>query len=359
MDNKEKTIETEFSEHFPYDSKNNFNWEIISVSKDDLNKRCVYCGINKKDKNDCIYVKQFKLFPNQDCDNKQILNEIYFLTLLQNGNYFVKLNDILINEECKNIFLIFLGNTVSLNKLISYKEIDYLSNNDLIKYIIYQIACGLYFLHYNGIIHNDIKPSNILIDENGGIEICDFGSVGYKGENVNSYTRYYAPPELLNGNYKRDEKSDTWALGIIMIELYLKKNLYFKCNDEEKNNDNQLKLILSKFGINKIMSKEEIDNLIQDENKYKFNVEEIENIINDKDAIDLIKNLIVLNPQKRFNAEQVLNSKYLIDFKQEEPLDLKKLENPMNYYDLLNEYNDENKFLEYIGQLRSKLNKWQ
>lgn len=361
MENSNKNIHTEFYDHFHFDKKDDYYWNIVSVSKDDQNKRSVYSGVNKEDKNDCIYVKQIKISLEEDFVNRQILKEIYFLVLLRRQKYIVQLEDILLDqyENCKRIFLIFRGNCVSLNKLISFSGKDYLSNKDLIKWIIYQIAFGLYILHNSNIIHNDIKPSNILIDENGGITICDFGSATYKEEDSFSYTRYYAAPEFLNDiNIKRDEKSDIWALGVILVELHLKQNLYFKdINSEEKSNEKQLKLILKKSGINENIDKNLIKELINNNNSKNiiFNSEEIEQI-NDQDAIDLIQHLLCLNPNERYTAEEVLKSKYLDIpiLKGIDSFDINKIKEE-NIYIKLSELIDKQSFIDIIMELISIL----
>jgi mitogen-activated protein kinase 15 len=45
------------------------------------------------------------------------------------------------------------------------------------KYIIYQIAAAIKYIHSADLIHRDIKPSNILINTQSKIKICDFGLV--------------------------------------------------------------------------------------------------------------------------------------------------------------------------------------
>ena len=363
MENSNRNIHTEFFDHFHYEHKDNYYWNIVSVSKDDQNKRSVFCGINKEDNNDCIYVKQIKI-SFEDTDNYincQILKEIYFLVLLRKQKYIVELEDILLDkyQNCKRLFLIFKGNCVSINKLISYGGNDYLSNKDLIKWIIYQIAFGLYILHSNNIIHNDIKPSNILIDQKGGVTICDFGSATYKNEDSFSYTRYYASPEFLNDtNIRRDEKSDIWALGVILVELHLKQNCYFKdINSEDKSNDKQLRNILKKSGICEDIDKNLIKQFIYCENSKKviFNMEEMQKI-NDQNAIDLLQNLLCLNPKERYTAEQVLKSKYLDlpILKGVDSFDINKIKED-KIYAKLGELIDKTKFLDIISELSSTL----
>ena len=58
-----------------------------------------------------------------------------------------------------------------LMKLASDGDID----EDHVKYIMYNLLCGIKFLHSANIMHRDIKPANILIDGECRVKICDFG----------------------------------------------------------------------------------------------------------------------------------------------------------------------------------------
>ena len=190
----------------------------------------------------------------------------------------------------------------------------------------------------------------------------------YKGEKSNSFTRYYAPPEfLLDMKTIRDEKSDMWAFGVIILELFLKKQYYFRTDEQSNGNiEEQLNLIISKFGINGNISKEELYKIINDENSNKysieFNIDEIVKI--DNDALDLIYHLLILNKNKRYSAEQVLKSKYLQEyFSCFNELDLPKIKNMKNILDYNNNYKkyfyesiiDEEIFIKIYKDLYSKL----
>ena len=122
--------------------------------------------------------------------------------------------------------------------------------------------------------------------------------------------------------------------------------------------ESQLKCILSKFGINENLEKDEINNLIyNDESKYEFNIGEIESKIKDENVIELIKNLVVLNPKKRFTAEQVLKSKYFEDLIEKDTFEINKIDSQTKN-DFFSKLIDKNNFMFVITELISKINKY-
>lgn len=102
-----------------------------------------------------------------------------------------------------------------------------------------QIALGINALHEIGIIHRDIKPDNILIDDQENVRIADFGlsyinrngplkrQWGYTAEVVG--TIHYIAPEILHnktdlGTMKYGPLVDWWALGCVIYELFSSKH---------------------------------------------------------------------------------------------------------------------------------------
>mmetsp|Transcript_20661 Transcript_20661/g.45310 ORF Transcript_20661/g.45310 Transcript_20661/m.45310 type:complete len:1236 (-) Transcript_20661:78-3785(-) len=83
------------------------------------------------------------------------------------------------------------------------------------------ITLGLEHMHDRHIAHRDIKPGNILLDENGWPKICDVGFARFIIDK--SYTMLgtpaYMAPEILDFPNKHDRRVDWWALGVMTFEL--------------------------------------------------------------------------------------------------------------------------------------------
>lgn len=101
-----------------------------------------------------------------------------------------------------------------------------LSEDDLWKYI-HDVASGLAYLHNNipPIIHQDVKPANVLIDDNGNYAITDFGISAQSGSkheyygDDNSGTFAYMAPERFSDNPAPMAASDIWGFGATLYEI--------------------------------------------------------------------------------------------------------------------------------------------
>lgn len=87
-----------------------------------------------------------------------------------------------------------------------------------------QIADGLEHAHEHGVVHRDLKPGNILVDERGRVRILDFGIARLRGTTrltqVGSTigTLAYSPPELAQGK-DAEPTSDIYSLGVVMYQM--------------------------------------------------------------------------------------------------------------------------------------------
>eukprot|EP00069_Balaena_mysticetus_P009289 bmy_20041T0 len=90
-----------------------------------------------------------------------------------------------------------------------------------------QIVRALEHLHSKlSVIHRDVKPSNVLINKEGHVKMCDFGISGYLVDSVaktmDAGCKPYMAPERINPELNQkgyNVKSDVWSLGITMIEM--------------------------------------------------------------------------------------------------------------------------------------------
>ena len=124
--------------------------------------------------NQLVAVKKINSIFENLGDAKRILREITLLRFMHN-RFLVQLLGIEYDKDDENfdtIYLIFEYLPFDLEKII--KTNRYLTMKE-IKSIIYQILCGVKYIHSCAVLHRDIKPGNILIDKENNIKICDFG----------------------------------------------------------------------------------------------------------------------------------------------------------------------------------------
>lgn len=94
-----------------------------------------------------------------------------------------------------------------------------------VKCYMHQLLSGLQHCHDRGILHRDIKGSNLLIDKNGMLKIADFGLANYYTHDRpltnRVVTLWYRAPELLLGATNYGVGIDLWSAGCLLAEMIL------------------------------------------------------------------------------------------------------------------------------------------
>lgn len=102
---------------------------------------------------------------------------------------------------------------------------------ELILPLLRDISQGMRFLHSSKptVVHADLKSQNILVDKNFRAKVADFG-LSQRKMNVAAGTPLWMAPELLRGECSNTAASDVYSFGIILYEVYSRKEPY--CGEE-------------------------------------------------------------------------------------------------------------------------------
>ena len=101
----------------------------------------------------------------------------------------------------------------------------------VIKSFMYQLLQGIAFCHENRVLHRDLKPQNLLINQKGQLKLADFGLARAFGIPVNTFsnevvTLWYRAPDVLLGSRQYNTSIDIWSAGCIMAEMFTGRPLF-------------------------------------------------------------------------------------------------------------------------------------
>ncbi|GAV63286.1 Pkinase domain-containing protein [Cephalotus follicularis] len=166
-------------------------------------------------------------FANMDPESVRFMaREIIILRRIDHPNV-MKLEGLITSRVSGSLYLIFEYMEHDLAGIAATAVNKFTEAQ--IKCYMQQLLHGLEHCHSRGVLHRDIKGSNLLIDYHGNLKIADFGLATfyhpYQKQPLTSrvVTLWYRPPELLLGSTDYGVGVDLWSAGCILAELFTGK----------------------------------------------------------------------------------------------------------------------------------------
>ncbi|MBA0827198.1 hypothetical protein Goarm_011993 [Gossypium armourianum] len=173
--------------------------------------------------NNIVALKKVR-FDNLEPESvKFMAREILILRRLDHPNV-VKLEGLVTSRMSCSLYLVFQYMEHDLAGLVASPIVKFTEQQ--IKCYIHQLLSGLEHCHNRGVLHRDIKGSNLLIDDEGVLKIADFGLATFFDPNRKHLmtsrvvTLWYRAPELLLGATDYGVGVDLWSAGCILAELF-------------------------------------------------------------------------------------------------------------------------------------------
>ena len=252
-----------------------------------------------------------KIKANEDL--VRIKREIKILSMMDHPNI---IKTYKITENAKNYYIIM--EYCNGGELFNYiVEKEKLEENEASMFF-YQLINALEYIHSLGIAHRDLKPENLLLLDNKIIKIIDFGLSNYFNGEKNLETPCgspsYASPEIIKGEAYNGFSIDIWASGIIMFAM-LCGYLPFDDDDDEEEEKEEKSHEDNKKDENNVHSSSE-ESGESDDNEILFQ-RILEGKLDfpdylSKDAIDLMKKILVVDPEKRIQIKDIKKHKFYL-----------------------------------------------
>ncbi|XP_007507712.1 cyclin-dependent kinase 16 isoform X11 [Monodelphis domestica] len=263
----------------------------------------VYKGKSKLTDN-LVALKEIRLEHEEGAPCTAI-REVSLLKDLKHANI-VTLHDIIHTD--KSLTLVFEYLDKDLKQYL--EDCGNIINMYNVKLFLFQLLRGLAYCHRQKVLHRDLKPQNLLINERGELKLADFGLARAKSIPTKTYsnevvTLWYRPPDILLGSTDYSTQIDMWGVGCIFYEMATGRPLFPGSTVEE-----QLHFIFRILGTPTeetwpgISSNEEFKNY--DYPKYRAEALLSHAPRLDTDGADLLAKLLQFEGRNRISADDAM-----------------------------------------------------
>ncbi|KAI3727028.1 hypothetical protein L1987_66836 [Smallanthus sonchifolius] len=176
---------------------------------------------------DDVALKKVKVGSNREGFPVTTLREIKTLGVLQHPSL-IEMKEVVI-DDFDDVYIVMEYVDHELKGYMERMRQPF--NQSEVKRLMVQLLEGVSYLHYNYVMPIDLKTSNLLLNNNGELKICDFGlsqkyASPHKPYTPLVVTLWYRAPELLLGMKSYSTAIDMWSVGCVMAELLSKKPLF-------------------------------------------------------------------------------------------------------------------------------------
>ncbi|KAG2164010.1 hypothetical protein JADG_003749 [Aureobasidium aubasidani] len=244
------------------------------------------------------------------------IREISLMKELKHENI-VRLHDVIHTEN--KLMLVFEFMDKDLKKYMDSRGERGMLDPVTIKSFMHQLLRGIAFCHDNRVLHRDLKPQNLLINNKGQLKLADFGLARAFGIPVNTFsnevvTLWYRAPDVLLGSRTYNTSIDIWSAGCIMAEMYTGRPLF-----PGTTNEDQLQKIFRLMGTPSERAWPGISQFPEYKPNFPvYATQDLRNILPQVDPVglQLLSAMLQLRPELRISAQQALQHPWFADLQQ-------------------------------------------
>jgi len=251
-------------------------------------------------------------------DAQRSYREVSYLLQFAGHSNIMTIYDLIPSKDDKHLYMVCelmdtdLQKTIKSIKLEEYQQ----------KFITYQILRALKYIHTAGVIHRDMKPSNILITKQCQVKLADFGwsrclpaSLAEGALTEYASSRWYRSPEMLLGGSRYTGACDLWALGCIAGEMQLREPLIAGTCTQD-----MMERMIDMFGkptsFDIACMEAQYAQMMLESLPLEAPRRSIEKrfIGDSQEFIDFLQLVLQMNPEKRLTAQEGLEHPHLANF---------------------------------------------